>query len=71
MCFIACAPATLGCDSYAAAEHGRSGHDTCAVQGVFEFLEKQGKAPTPVGLQVVLHGQVPTGKHLHASPHFL
>ncbi len=31
------------------------------LQGVFEYLEKQGKAPAPVGLQVILHGQVPTG----------
>lgn len=39
-------------------------------QGVFEYLEKQGKAPTPVGLQVMLHGQVPTGEPpLPASHH--
>ena len=38
----------------------------CVMQGVFEFLEKQGKALTPVGLQVVLHGQVPTGEQLTA-----
>lgn len=36
------------------------------LQGVFEFLEKQGKAPVPVGLQVMLHGQVPTGMPLVA-----
>ena len=38
------------------------------LQGVFEYLEKQGKAPAPVGLQVMLHGQVPTGaSHPHAD----
>lgn len=43
-----------------------AGRAACVMQGVFEFLEKQGKAPTPVGLQVVLHGQVPTGEQLTA-----
>lgn len=33
-------------------------------QGVFEFLQHKGQAPTPQGLQVMLHGQVPTGKRL-------
>lgn len=41
----------------------------CWLQGVFEFLEKQGKAPVPVGLQVMLHGQVPTGMPLVAATH--
>ena len=39
----------------------------CFLQGVFEFLEKQGRAPAPVGLQVMLHGQVPTGMCLLAA----
>ena len=39
----------------------------CVLQGVFEFLEKQGRSPAPVGLQVMLHGQVPTGMCLLAA----
>ena len=33
-----------------------------AYKGVFEHLAAKGQArPTPVGLQVVVHGRVPTG----------
>lgn len=38
------------------------------VQGVFEFLERKGQSVSPQGLQVMLHGQVPTGKCLPACP---
>lgn len=38
------------------------------LQGVFEFLDKKGKAPSPAGLQVMLHGQVPTGECLLLQP---
>lgn len=37
------------------------------TQGAFEFLKAKGvPVPTPVGLQVMLHGLVPTGA-LHPS----
>ena len=39
------------------------------LQGVFEFLDKKGKAPSPAGLQVMLHGQVPTGECLLLKGH--
>lgn len=39
------------------------------AQGAFEFLQSKGvPVPTPVGLQVMLHGLVPTGA-MHVPTH--
>jgi hypothetical protein len=44
-----------------------SNHAACthrALQGVFEHLQSKGiAAPSPVGLQVMVHGTVPLGEH--------
>lgn len=38
-------------------------------QGVFEHLAEKGQqAPAPVGLQIMVHGTVPTGAPCCASP---
>jgi N-acetylgalactosamine kinase len=49
-------------------KHTWGNYFVCAYKGVYEHLKATGhELPAPVGLQVMVHGRVPTGSGLSSS----
>ena len=61
-CVPAPAPAPVPVQEVDVGKHNWGNYFLAAYKGVFEHLEARGgAAPAPLGLQVMIHGTVPTG----------